>query len=51
MGLSRQAALDAAAGFGDMFSQIGFASGEAAKMSKDGRANVGRLGVLQQPRH
>lgn len=34
-GLSRQAALEAAAGFGDMFSQIGFASDEAAKMSKD----------------
>jgi phage-related protein len=34
LGLSRQAALDAAAGFGDMFSQIGFAGGEAAKMSK-----------------
>lgn len=34
LGLSRQAALDAAAGFGDMFSQIGFAQGEAAKMSR-----------------
>lgn len=34
LGLSRQAALDAAAGFGDMFSQIGFTGGEAAKMSK-----------------
>jgi hypothetical protein len=33
MGLSKQAALDAAAGFGDMFSQIGIAGGEAAKMS------------------
>lgn len=35
MGLSKQAALDAAAGFGDMFSQIGFAGDEAAKMSQD----------------
>ena len=34
LGLSHQAALDAAAGFGDMFSQIGFAGGEAAKMSQ-----------------
>lgn len=34
LGMSRQAALDAAAGFGDMFSQIGFASGEASKMSR-----------------
>ena len=33
-GLSRQAALDAAASFGDMFSQIGFGGSEAAKMSK-----------------
>jgi len=33
MGLSRQAALEAAAGFGDMFSQIGFGAGQAAKMS------------------
>lgn len=34
-GLSRQAALEAAAGFGDMFTQIGFTSDNAAKMSKD----------------
>lgn len=33
-GLSKQAALDAASGFGDMFSQLGFGGGEAAKMSK-----------------
>lgn len=33
-GLSRQAALDAAASFGDMFTQIGFGGSEAAKMSK-----------------
>jgi len=33
-GLSKQAALEAAAGFGDMFSQIGFAGDQAAKMSK-----------------
>ena len=34
MGLSKQAALEAGASFGDMFSQIGFASGDAAKMSQ-----------------
>ena len=34
-GLSKNAALSAAAGFGDMFSQIGFAGDQAAKMSKD----------------
>lgn len=34
-GLSKQAALDAAAGFGDMFTQIGFGSAKAAKMSRD----------------
>lgn len=34
VGLSRKAALGAAAGFGDMFSQIGFSSREAAKMSR-----------------
>jgi len=34
MGLSRQAALEAAAGFGDMFSQIGFANDAAARMSR-----------------
>lgn len=34
MGLSRQAALEAAAGFGDMFSQIGFSQDAAASMSK-----------------
>lgn len=34
-GLSKTAALDAAAGFGDMFSQLGFAGGAAASMSKD----------------
>lgn len=33
MGLSKSAALDAASGFGDMFTQIGFAGNEAAKMS------------------
>lgn len=33
-GLSKQAALEAAAGFGDMFSQIGFTQDAAAKMSK-----------------
>lgn len=33
-GLSRQQALSAAAGFGDMFSQLGFAGGKAADMSK-----------------
>lgn len=32
-GLSKTAALDAAAGFGDMFSQLGFGAGEAANMS------------------
>lgn len=32
-GLSKKAALDAAAGFGDMFLQLGFAGTEAAKMS------------------
>ncbi|WP_182379819.1 hypothetical protein [Nocardioides sp. WS12] len=34
MGLSKQAALEAAAGFGDMFSQIGFSGDQAAGMSK-----------------
>lgn len=34
MGLSKQAALDSAAGFGDMFSQIGFSGDNAAKMSQ-----------------
>lgn len=34
MGLSRQQALEAAAGFGDMFSQIGFSGDQATKMSK-----------------
>lgn len=34
MGLSKQAALEAASGFGDMFSQIGFSGDEATKMSK-----------------
>lgn len=34
MGLSKSAALDAAAGFGDMFSQIGFTGDAAADMSK-----------------
>ena len=34
MGLSQAAALDAASGFGDMFSQLGFAGDQAAKMSK-----------------
>jgi len=34
LGLSKGAALAAASGFGDMFSQIGFSGGEAAKMSK-----------------
>ncbi|RZU31156.1 hypothetical protein [Blastococcus saxobsidens] len=34
LGLSRQQALAAAAGFGDMFSQIGFAGDQAADMSK-----------------
>lgn len=33
-GLSKQAALESAASFGDMFSQIGFAGNQAAKMSK-----------------
>lgn len=33
-GLSKQAALSAASGFGDMFSQLGFGGAEAAKMSK-----------------
>lgn len=35
IGLSRQAALDAAAGFGDMFSQLGFSGDVAASMSQD----------------
>lgn len=35
LGPSRKAALDAASGFGDMFSQIGFTGGQAAGMSKD----------------
>lgn len=34
MGLSKQAALEAASGFGDMFSQIGFTGTQAAEMSK-----------------
>lgn len=34
MGLSRQQALEAAAGFGDMFTQIGFSGDQATKMSK-----------------
>lgn len=33
-GLSKAAALEAAAGFGDMFNQIGFTGNQAAKMSK-----------------
>ena len=35
LGLSKQSALESAAGFGDMFSQIGFAGDQAAKMSTD----------------
>ncbi len=34
-GLSKQAALEASSGFGDMFSQLGFAQGTAADMSRD----------------
>ena len=34
MGLSTQAALEAAAGFGDMFKQLGFSGEEAARMSQ-----------------
>lgn len=34
MGLSKQAALDSASSFGDMFSQIGFAKNRSADMSK-----------------
>jgi hypothetical protein len=34
LGLSKSQALEAAAGFGDMFTQIGFAGGAAADMSK-----------------
>lgn len=34
LGLSKESAIAAAAGFGDMFSQIGFASDEAARMSQ-----------------
>lgn len=34
MGLSKQAALEAAASFGDMFQQIGFAGDQSAKMSR-----------------
>lgn len=34
LGLSKAAALDAASGFGDMFSQIGFTGDQAASMSK-----------------
>ena len=34
LGLPRQAALDAASGFGDMFSQIGFSGAAATRMSK-----------------
>jgi len=33
MGLSKAAALDSAAGFGNMFTQLGFAGGAAAKLS------------------
>lgn len=35
MGLSKAAALEAAAGFGNMFSQLGFAGDQAATMSTD----------------
>jgi hypothetical protein len=35
VGLSRSAALEAAAGFGDMFTQIGFTGDAAAQMSRD----------------
>lgn len=35
VGLSKAAALDAAAGFGDMFTQIGFTGDAAASMSRD----------------
>jgi phage-related protein len=35
VGLSRQAALEATASFGDMFSQLGFGGDQAAKMSVD----------------
>lgn len=34
LGLSKQAALESAAGFGDMFDQIGFTGDQAAKLSK-----------------
>lgn len=34
LGLSKQAALESAAGFGDMFDQIGFSGDAAAKLSK-----------------
>lgn len=34
MGLSKQAALESASGFGDMFTQIGFSGDKAAEMSK-----------------
>lgn len=34
LGLSKAAALDAAAGFGDMFSQLGFTGDQAASMSR-----------------
>lgn len=34
MGLSKQAALEAASGFGDMFTQIGFSGDQATNMSK-----------------
>ena len=34
MGMSKQAALEASAGFGDMFSQLGFAGNQASAMSK-----------------
>ncbi|WP_291378861.1 hypothetical protein [Demequina sp.] len=34
VGLSKQAALEASAGFGDMFTQLGFAEDEAANMSQ-----------------
>jgi hypothetical protein len=34
IGLSKQAAMDAAAGFGDMFTQIGFTSDSAASLSQ-----------------
>ena len=47
MGLSRAEALNAAAGFGDMFSQLGFAGDKAASMSKSvvQMAEIGRAHV------